>query len=110
MTFLKDLELCASSLQSVVGIDLDASSEFSISSLLKEWLQGRASLTPTWRHLFLALREIRFSHLADKMETYLKREAVEQGDLNPYSDAKETADEMSKGKWYTIYSSLFDFS
>ena len=95
---MKDLEQYVSSLQSVVGIDLDGSNEFSVSSLLNKWLQGHASLHPTWRHLFWALREIRFSYLSDRMETYLKEDAVQQGDLSPYPITEEWVDKKKEGK------------
>ena len=96
ITFLEDFKQYEGSLQSALGIDLDDSSGFSISSLLKEWLQRRASVIPTWRHLFWALREARLNYLADKMETYLKGKTVEQG-THPVT-VEEGADEISKGK------------
>jgi hypothetical protein len=48
------------------------------SSLLEMWVQGRASLRPTWRHFFWALREIKLNHLADQIEASLTGVAVEQ--------------------------------
>ena len=98
ITLLIDLEQYVESLQSVVGIDLDGSSEFSISSFLIQWLQGRTGLHPTWRHFFWALREIGLSHLADKMETYLKGEAVQQGNLNSHPVTEEGVDKKKEGK------------
>ena len=96
ITFSGDFKQYERSLQSVLGIDLDDSSGFSIYSLLKEWLQQRASLIPTWRHLFWALREVRLNYLADKMETYLEGKTVEQV-THPVT-VEEGADEISKGK------------
>jgi hypothetical protein len=98
ITLLSELEAYKSPLQSVVGMDkVDLPIDDS-SSLLEMWVQGRASLRPTWRHFFWALREIRLNHLADQIETFL---AVEQTapsnlDVSPGSEETEGREEDSK--------------
>ena len=70
-------------------------------SLLKMWIQGRASLRPTWRHFFWALREIKLNHLADQMETFLSGVAVDLTatsnlDVSPGSEETEGREEDNK--------------
>ena len=91
---LAELEVHKRPLQSVVGmdnVDLPIDNSF---SLLEIWVQGRASLRPTWRHFFWALREIKLNHLADQIEAFLSGVAVEQEaisnlDVNPGSEETE---------------------
>ena len=77
ITPLRELEASKSPLQSVTGMD-----KFDLPahafSLLEMWVQGRASLRPTWRHFFWALREIKLNHLADQIEAFLSGEAREE--------------------------------
>ena len=88
-------------LQSVVGmdkVDLPMDNSF---SLLEMWVQGRASLRPTWRHFFWALREIKLNHLADQIEAFLSGVAVEQAatsnlDVSPGSEETEGREEDNK--------------
>ena len=95
---LAELEAHKRPLQSVVGmdkVDLPIDNSF---SLLELWVQGRASLHPTWRHFFWALREIKLNHLADQIEAILSGVAVEQAaisnlDINPGSEETEGRDE-----------------
>ena len=91
---LAELEAHKRPLQSVVGMDkVDLSMDNSF-SLLKMWVQGYASLRPTWRHFFWVLREIKLNHLADQIEASLSGVAVEQVaisnlDVNPGSEETE---------------------
>ena len=62
-------------LQSVIGISEHLNDPL---SLLDLWLEGHASLRPTWRNLFYALREIQLNHLAEQIEAYLSEGVVEQ--------------------------------
>ena len=93
ITSLRELDTHTRPLQSVVGmdkVDLPTDSSF---SLLEMWVQGRASLRPTWRHFFWALREIKLNHLADQMESFLSGVAVEQtatSNLDVSLGSKET--------------------
>ena len=76
----RELEAYKSQLQSVVGmhnVDLPIDNS---SSLLEMWIQGCASLRPTWRHFFWALREIKLNHLADQIEASLSGQQ-EQGEV-----------------------------
>ena len=88
-------------LQSVVGMDkVDIPIDNSF-SLLEMWVQGRASLHPTWRHFLWALREIKLNHLADQIEAFLCGVAVEQAatsnlDVNPGSEETEGREEDNK--------------
>ena len=78
ITSLKELETYARPLQSVFGMDkVDFPIDNSF-SLLEMWVQGHASIRPTWRHFFWALREIKLNHLADQIEAFLSGVAVEQ--------------------------------
>ena len=85
-------------LQSVTGIDeVDISIDES-SSLLELWVLGRASLHPTWRHFFWALREIKLNHLADQIEAFLSGVTVDQTttsdlDVSPGSEGTEGREE-----------------
>ena len=96
---LKDLESCTQQLKDVVGIDsTDSTSGIGLSSLLKQWIQGCASLHPTWRHFFWALREIKLNNLANQIESYLSGMAAEQEtssnfDLSPDSEGEEEKNE-----------------
>jgi hypothetical protein len=98
---LRELESYKSQLQSVVVMDrVDLSIDNSL-SLLKMWVQGRASLRPTWRHFFWALREIKLNHLADQIEASLSGVAVEQAaisnlDVSPGSEETEEREEDSR--------------
>ena len=88
-------------LRSVVGldnVDLPIDNSF---SLLEMWVQGHASLHPTWRHFFWALREIKLNHLADQIEAFLSGVAVEQAvtsnlDVSPGSEETEGREEDNK--------------
>ena len=88
-------------LQSVLGIDkVDLPIDNSF-SLLEMWVHGRASLRPTWRHFFWALREIKLNHLADQIEALLSGVAVEQAatsnlDVNPGNEETEGREEDNK--------------
>ena len=68
------------SLQRVVGIDSPIYNDSFL--VLKMWVQGNASLHPTWRHFFWALRKIKLNHLADQIEAFLSFAAVEQAATN----------------------------
>ena len=89
----REIDAYKSPLQSVVGmdeVDLPIDNSF---SLLEMWVQGRASLRPTWRHFFWALREIKLNHLADQIEAFLSGVAVEQAatsNLDVSSGSEET--------------------
>ena len=95
---LRELEAFKSQLQSVVGMDkLDLPIDNS-SSLLEMWVQGRASLRPTWRHFFWALREIKLTHLADQIEASLSGVAVEQAAINEETEGREEYNEQEQGE------------
>ena len=85
---LRELEAYIRPLQSVVGIDNNLPIDNS-SSLLEMWVQGRASLRPTWRHFFWALREIKLNHLADQIEASLSGIAVEQAATSEETEGRE---------------------
>ena len=93
ITPLEELEAYKRPLESVVGmdkVDLPIDNSF---SLLEMWVQGRASLRPTWRHFFWALREIKLNHLADQIEAFLSGVVVEQAatsNLDVSSGSEET--------------------
>ena len=99
---LTELEAYKRPLQSVVGVDkVDLPIDNSFSALLKRWVQGRASLRPTWRHFFWALREIKLNHLANQIEAFLSGAAVEQAatsnlDVSPGSEKTEGREEDSQ--------------
>ena len=98
---LAELEAHKRPFQSVVGmdnVDLPIDNSF---SLLEMWVKGRASLRPTWRHFFWALREIKLNHLADQIEAFLSGVAVEQAatsnlDVYPGSEETEGREEDNK--------------
>ena len=100
---LAELETHKRRLQSVVGmdkVDLPVDNSF---SLLEMWVQGRASLHPTWKHFFWALREIKLNHLADQIEAFLSGVAVEQAatsnlDVSPGIEVTEGREEDNKGE------------
>ena len=97
-TPLRELEAYKISLLSVVGMDeVDLPTDNSF-SLLELWVQGRASLRPTWRHFFWALREIKLNHLANQIEAFLNGVAVEQANLtvSPGSEETEGREEDNK--------------
>ena len=101
ITCFREFDAYKRPLQSVVGIDkvdLPIDSSF---SLLKMWIQGCASLRPTWRHFFWALREIKLNHLADQIESFLSGVAIEQAaasnlDVSPGSEETEGREEDNK--------------
>ena len=79
ITPLRELEAYKTPLQSVTGMDkVDLPTHVDDSfSLLDMWLQGRASLHPTWRHFFWALREIKLNYLANQIKAFLSGVAVD---------------------------------
>ena len=102
-----ELEDYKQSLQSVIGIEIvDFPTEFDLVSVLNMWLQGRASLRPTWRHFIWALRETHLSHLADQIEHCVSEVSVEQAlssNLGPTpeseeADGREEEDKGEKGE------------
>ena len=98
ITSLRELEDYTSPLQSVVGMDkfdLPIDNSF---SLLEMWVQGHASLRPTWRHFFWALREIKLNHLADQIEASLSGVAVEQAAINEEIEGREENNKQEQGK------------
>ena len=93
ITPLRELEAYKTPLQSVTGMDkVDLPThEYNSFSLLEMWLQGRASLHPTWRHFLWALREIKLNRLANQIEAFLSGVAVDQAatsdlDVSPGSE------------------------
>ena len=100
-TLLTELDTHKRPLQSVVGMDKVDLPIDNSSSLLEMWIQGRASLRPTWRHFFWSLREIKLNHLADQIEASLSGVAVEQAatsnlDVSPESEETEGREEDNK--------------
>ena len=100
ITPLRELEAYKTPLQSVTGMDkVDLTTHVDDSfSLLEMWAQGRASLRPTWRHFFWALREIKLNYIADQMEAFLSGVAVDQAgtsdlDVSPGSEGTEGREE-----------------
>ena len=90
---LAELEAHKRPLQSVVGmdkVDLPIDNSF---SLLEMWVQGHASLCPTWRHFFWVLREIKLNHLADHIEAFLSGVAIEQAATSNLDVSEETEEE-----------------
>ena len=101
ITSLRELDPYIRPLQSVVGMDKVDLPIDNSSSLLEMWVQGDASLHPTWRHFFWALREIKLNHLADQIEAFLNGVAVEQAatfnlDVSPGSEEREEGEEDNK--------------
>ena len=102
----REIDAYKSPLQSVVGmdeVDLPIDNSF---SLLEMWVQGHASLRPTWRYFFWALREIKLNHLADQIEAFLSGVAVEQAatsnlDVSPGSERrdKDNKQEQNESKF-----------
>ena len=98
ITSLREIEAYKRPLQSVIGVyEVDLSIDNSF-SFLKMWVQGCANLRPTWRHLFWALREIKLNRLADQIEAFLSRVAVEQAapsnlEVSPVSEEMEGREE-----------------
>ena len=95
---LKNLESYKKQLNEAVGIEATDLTYNSLSSLLEMWIEGRASLDPTWRHLFWALRETKLNHFANQVESYLngvvaKQETSSNLDPNPDSEASERGGE-----------------
>ena len=91
ITNLRELNAHKQPLQSVIGIEIDEL-PMEFNSLLNMWLQGRASLHPTWRHFLWVLREIKLNHLAEQIEVYLNGVAVEQAatsNLDPSPGSEE---------------------
>ena len=100
ITSLRELEAYKTPLQSVTGMDkVDLPSHVdNLFSLLEMWVQGHASLRPTWRHFFWALREIKLNHLVDQIEAFLSGVAVDQAatsdlDVSPESEGTEGREE-----------------
>ena len=94
---LRELEAYKSQIQTVVGMDKINLPIDNSSSLLEMWVQGRASLRPTWRHFFWALREIKLNHLADQIEASLSGVAVEQAAISEETEGREE-DEQEQGE------------
>ena len=100
---LAELEAYKRPLQSIVGmekVDLPTDNSF---SFLEMWVQGYASLHPTWRHFFWALREIKLNYLADQIKALLSGVAMEQAatctsnlDVSPGSEETEGREEDNK--------------
>ena len=113
---LRELEAYKTPLKSVTGMnkgDLPTHVD-NLLSLLEIWVQGRASLHPTWRHFFWALRELKLNHLADEIEAYLSGVAVDQAatsdlDVSPESEGTEGREEdymMEQGADNDRYSNV----
>ena len=86
---LKTLESYKRQLIDIVGIVATDLTSVSLSFLLEMWIQGRASLDPTWRHLFWALRETKLNHFANQIESCLNGVVAEQettSNLDPNAD------------------------
>ena len=75
---LNNVETYAEHLNDAIGIEVTDLTYNSLSTLLEMWIQGRASLDPTWRHLFWALRETKLSQFANQIESYLNGVVAEQ--------------------------------
>ena len=95
---LRELEAYKQPLQSVVGMDEGNLPIDNSSSLLEMWVQGRASLRPTWRHFFWALREIKLNHLADQIEASLSGVAVEQAAISEETEGREEDNKQEQGE------------
>ena len=98
---IKELEAYKRPLQSIVGVDKVDLPIDNSSSLLEMWVQGRASLRPTWKNFFWALREIKLNHLADQIEASLCGVAVNLTapsnlDVSPRSEETEGGEEGNK--------------
>ena len=95
---LPELEAYKIPLQSVLGMDKVDLPIDNSSSLLEMWVQGRASLRPTWRHFFWALREIKLNHLADQIEASLSGIAVEQAVISEETEGREEDNKQEQGE------------
>ena len=98
ITPLRELEAYKSQLQSVVGMDKVDLPMDNSSILLKMWIQGRASLRPTWGNFFWALREIKLNHLADQIEGLLSGVAVEQAAISEETEGREEDNKQEQGE------------
>ena len=110
VTIFNELEDYKQALQSVIGIEINNLPNDSF-SVLNTWLQGRASLRPTWRHFFWALREIHLSHLADQIESFLSGASIEPRSSSnlgpsPESEESEGREEEDKGEEGEHYHAL----
>ena len=100
ITNLRELEAYKQPLQSIIGIEIvELSTEISSFSfsLLNMWLQGHASLYPTWRHFFRILKEIKLNHLAEQIEFYLTVEQAANFNLDS-SPGSEEEDKEKEGE------------
>ena len=98
---LKELEAYKTALLSVTGVDQVDLTALNSFSLLKMWVQGRASIHPTWRHFIWALREIKLNNLADQIESFFSGVAVEKAtisilDVSTESEQRDGREEDSK--------------
>ena len=104
VTIFSKLEDYKEPLQSVIGIEIvNLPTELNSFSILETWLQGHASLHPTWRHFIWAMREIHLSHLADQVEYYINGTSIEQAsssnlDLTLESEEQEGREDKDKGE------------
>ena len=105
ITPFRELKAYKTPLQSVTGMDKAVlpTHEYNSFSLLEMWLQGHASLRPTWRHFFWALREIKLNHLADQIEAFLSGVTVDQAttsdlDVSPGSEGTEEDHNHEQGE------------
>ena len=101
---LRELEAYKGQLQSVVGIDKVDLPIYNSSSLLEMWIEGCASLRPTWRHFFWALREIKLNHLADQIEASLSVVAIEQAAaaISEETEGREEDNKQEQGEVYVM--------
>ena len=102
ITNLREIEAYKQQLQSVIGI-VELPKEFNLFLLLNMWLQGHASLRPTWTHFFWVLREIKLNHLAKQIEVYLSGVVTEQAatsnlDPSPGSEEEDREEEGETGR------------
>lgn len=97
---LKKLEAYTQPLWDKIGLEIgEESNDITFISVLKNWLQGQASLLPTWRHFFWIMREIKLDHLAEQTETYLSGRTVEPEDVSEsMSDELEISEEEEGGE------------
>ena len=97
---LKTLENSKIQLNDAVGIEATDLTSISLSSLLEIWIQGRASIDPTWRHLVWALRQTKLYHFANQVESYLNGVVAEQemsSNLDPNAD-RDGSERGGEGK------------
>ena len=83
---LNNIKRYTKQLNDAVGIE---ATDLALSSLLEMWIQGCASLDPTWRHFFWVLRETKLSHFANQVESCLNGVVAEQersSNLDPNTD------------------------